>query len=70
MFGENSGGLICDLRIFAFWVYIIRFSWKLEDEESGVKTKKNVIYQTPNRLRLQNQVLTFLQHFEIQLLYR
>jgi len=33
MFGENSRGLIWDLKIFIFRAHIIRFLWKLADEE-------------------------------------
>jgi hypothetical protein len=35
MFGENSRGLIWHLRIFIPWVPIIRFSWKLANEEQS-----------------------------------
>ncbi len=43
MFGENSRGLIWHLRIFIFRAHIIRFSWKLENEEQsrGENQKKS-----------------------------
>ena len=39
------------------------------EERSRGENQKRATFQTPNRLRLPDQVLTFLQNFEIQLLY-
>ena len=52
--GENTGcsekiqGLIWYLKIFIFWAHIIRFSWKLADEERsrGENQKKSNFLET------------------------
>ncbi len=41
------------MRTFVFWVYAIRFSWKLEDKEQNRdKNQKKATPQTRDRLRL------------------
>jgi hypothetical protein len=47
VFGEKSRNLVWDLKISVCWAYIIRFSWKLEDEESGVKSNKGHFFGHP-----------------------
>jgi len=61
MFGENSRGLIWHLRIFILWAHIVRFSWKLADEERsrGENQKKSNFSGTQKVMTARSKLLFF-----------